>query len=179
MTSVRAAAKRSPDARRETRTVSRTLLFADRNPDALELLRGAAERRGYRVVEAQDSAQALRLAREHRPDAVVVDLDLPHYRFGPGTGGVEVSRALAKEYPLAERPPVVLRVGRTLGSRTIREAIEAGVADCIEKACPLADLFDRIERHLGPRRDRPVAPFRWASTAIDELSTMPVRTVPR
>ncbi len=152
-------------------SVPRTLLFADRSADTLMLLRQAAERRGFRVVEARDGAQAVQLALQHHPDAMVVDLDLP------ALGGVEVARALGEALPLSERPAVVLSTGRALGSQTLREAIEAGAADCIDRACPLADLFDRIDKHLGPSTRPSAAAFPWTKTVVDELTTMPVRTV--
>ena len=41
------------------------------------MLKRAFELKGYRVVEAEDGEQALEMARRHRPNLIVVDLNMP------------------------------------------------------------------------------------------------------
>jgi CheY-like chemotaxis protein len=150
--------------------VQRMLLIADADRMTIVLLRAAALRRGFRVLVARNGAAVVRLAIEHRPDLVLVDLDQP------GLGGIAISRAL-EELPATHDIPVVIRAGRALGSQTIREAISAGVIDCVEKRCPLEHLFHHLGKLIDPVSSAPATPFPWSSMAIDELTTMPLRAV--
>jgi two-component system alkaline phosphatase synthesis response regulator PhoP len=54
-----------------------TLLIVDDYPDALELLDVTLTLAGYRTVRATNGVEAVRLARSHRPAAIVMDLFLP------------------------------------------------------------------------------------------------------
>ncbi|QAZ65746.1 response regulator [Solidesulfovibrio carbinolicus] len=50
-----------------------------------------AKEAGYEVIEAKDGAECLRLLREHHPDVLLLDLNMPD------PGGVAVLEALAAE----------------------------------------------------------------------------------
>ena len=50
-----------------------------------------AKEAGFEVIEAKDGAECLRLLREHRPDVLLLDLNMPD------PGGVAVLEALAAE----------------------------------------------------------------------------------
>ena len=46
----------------------------DDDPDFVEVIRVTLERGGYEVIAADDGAGGLQMAREHKPDLVVLDL---------------------------------------------------------------------------------------------------------
>ena len=54
-----------------------TVLVVDDDADLRQLFRLALALAGYQVIEAADGLDALRVLEGHRPDAVVLDLDLP------------------------------------------------------------------------------------------------------
>jgi len=64
------------------------VLCADDDRDILALLVLRLERAGYRVEQAVDGEQALQLARELKPDVVVLDVMMPRMT------GTEVLAAL-------------------------------------------------------------------------------------
>ena len=70
-----------PDSRR-------SVLVVDDEPTIAEVVARYLERAGYASVTAGDGLEALRLAAEHQPDLVVLDLMLP------GIDGLEVLRRL-------------------------------------------------------------------------------------
>jgi two-component system phosphate regulon response regulator PhoB len=51
------------------------VLIVDESDDARAVLRTALARRGLQIWEAEDGTDGLRLAREHQPDVVVLDID--------------------------------------------------------------------------------------------------------
>ena len=64
---------------------------------------------GHNVISAEDGETGLRLALEHRPDLVVLDMMLPKL------SGPEVLRALRKSPATASIPVLVLRPVEALG----------------------------------------------------------------
>ncbi len=55
-----------------------TILIVDHNPTALHMKSRLLSRQGYRVLEADNGADALTMASAERPDLVLLDIDLPH-----------------------------------------------------------------------------------------------------
>ena len=79
---------------------ARTVLIVEDSEDDRVFLRAVLEHGGYAVIEATDGEAAVRTARQERPDAVIVDIQLP------GIDGWETSRRI-KADPLTARIPVL------------------------------------------------------------------------
>jgi DNA-binding response OmpR family regulator len=96
----------------------------------------ALVRAGYQVITAADGEEGLRLAREQRPDLVILDLMLPKL---PGR---EVLRALRTRPETAEIPVMVVS---SLPQSNDRKLMEEGATSYFEKAGLMldrgADLF--------------------------------------
>ena len=67
---------------------NKSVLLVDDNPDQLAGLAELLRMRGYKVIEAGDGFEALRLASEFKPASCVIDIGLP------GIDGYEVARRL-------------------------------------------------------------------------------------
>ena len=78
----------------------RTILVVDDHDMNRDLARSILERRGYRIVEARDGAEALALAEREPPSLILMDLAMP------GIDGFTATRRL-KEHPALGRIPVV------------------------------------------------------------------------
>ena len=71
------------------------VVVVDNDSDALDLVRTDLTLEGIDVVAtAIDGPAAIAVCKEHRPDAVVLDVRMP-----PGIDGVEVARVLQQETP--------------------------------------------------------------------------------
>ena len=73
-----------------------TVLVCDDQPLLRDLMRAALSGLDYRIVEAGDGAESLRLARELRPDLVVLDMVLPDQ------SGLDVLADLRRDPELAD-----------------------------------------------------------------------------
>lgn len=87
------------------------------------------------VGEAADSAQAVAVVGETRPDVVLMDLSL-----GDGPGGAETTR-LVRELP---SPPNVLVLTTYDTEADVLEAVDAGASGYLLKDAPPEELFRAI-----------------------------------
>src|ERR1700736_4067723 len=78
------------------------IMVVDDDPDTLAILVRYIGREGLAVVEAPSGAECLRLAQQHRPDVIVLDLMMPEM------DGFAVCRALRSDPDTAEIPVIML-----------------------------------------------------------------------
>ena len=117
----------------------RLILVVDDSATQLAQMRMLLEKAGYRTLTADDGEQALSVAREHNPDLVVTDLEMP------GMSGLDLVMMLNMESP---QLPVVLTTSR--GSEELAvEALQAGAASYVPKRNLAKDLADTIERTIS------------------------------
>jgi DNA-binding NarL/FixJ family response regulator len=99
-------------------------------------LRNLLEEQGVRVVgEAGTGADAVRAVREHAPDVVVMDLNMP------GMTGVEATRHIASVSPLTR--VLVLTISDQDGD--VMDAIMAGACGYLLKDATIQELLRGIE----------------------------------
>ena len=125
----------------EDAEVKKTILMADDADIVVNLGRALFNREGCEVITATDGEDALKLAREKKPDIVLVDLQMP------GKSGFEILTEL-KSDPDTRDIPVVVFSG---SSRPEDEdkCMEAGAADYLTKPLRLEDLLRRTAKILG------------------------------
>ncbi|MGW4754223.1 response regulator transcription factor [Streptomyces chartreusis] len=93
------------------------------------------------VAEAATSTDAVRLAREHRPDIAVLDLEMPP------TDGLRAAEEIR-----AELPTQVVLVTRHARPAVLRRALAAGVRGFVPKTTPAARLGEIIRDIAAGRR---------------------------
>lgn len=94
----------------------------------------------YEVFEAEDGNQALGVARDTRPDVVLLDVELP------GLDGYEVLRAMKADPDLCE-VPVVFLTGRHDPAEVVA-ALSLGAHDYLRKPFESAELLARVRAAL-------------------------------
>jgi two-component system phosphate regulon response regulator PhoB len=109
------------------------------------LLRYNLEREGFEVIEARDGEEALLLAKERRPDLVLLDWMLPL------VSGIEVCRQL-RRLPETRAVPVVMLTARGEEADKVR-GLDSGADDYITKPFSPGELVARLRALL--RRSRP------------------------
>jgi DNA-binding response OmpR family regulator len=127
------------------RRASARVLVAEDERDVAELIRYTLAREGFEVILATNGADALRLARESRPDLVLLDLMLPQ------VNGWELCRRL-KQDPATRPVPVIMVTARTEeGDKVL--GFELGADDYVTKPFSTRELVARVRAVV--RRSRP------------------------
>ena len=120
-----------------------TLLVAEDN----EALRGFIVKNlalTFRVIEAGDGAQALRLIRQHQPDVVLSDLMMPEM------DGLELCAAIKGDSALSNIPFVLLTARAEIDTRL--NGFEKGADDYLMKPFHLEELRARLNSQLRLRK---------------------------
>ena len=122
-------ADKTPEAR---------LLVVDDEPSFRELLTASLRFAGFEVVPAADGAEALKLAEQHRPDLVVLDIMLPDL------DGFTVTRKLRER---GRDMPVVFLTARDDTSDKVT-GLTVGGDDYVTKPFSLEEVIARIRAVL-------------------------------
>lgn len=93
------------------------------------------------VAEASTSTDAVRLARRHRPDIAVLDLEMPPADGLHAAGEIR-----------AELPTRIVLVTRHARPGVLRRALSAGVSGFVPKTTPASKLAEIIRDVAGGRR---------------------------
>jgi len=121
------------------------ILLVEDDPALVELLRFNFEREEYAVESTADGEEALLLARESPPDAVILDWMIE------GVSGIEVCRRLRRATETAS-VPVIMLTARGEEADRIR-GLETGADDYVTKPFSPRELVARVAAVL--RRTRP------------------------
>ena len=126
-----------------------TVLIVEDDPHVVELVRLYLDQDGHRVITAGDGLEGLRLAREARPDLIVLDLMLP------ALDGLEVCRMVREESAV----PIIILTARVEEEDQL-VGLDLGADDYVPKPFSPRELAARVRAVL--RR-----------TALDELDQGP------
>lgn len=78
------------------------ILIVDDSPTEMYKLTGMLEKHGHEVLKAENGADGVALAREEKPDAVLMDIVMP------GMNGFQATRQLSKDPETSAIPVIVV-----------------------------------------------------------------------
>jgi adenylate cyclase len=122
-----------------------TVLVADDLADNVELVRDLLTIEGYRVLSASNGRDALALIREHLPDLVILDLDMPYLT------GYEVCEQLKADQATANVPVLMLTAWAAPDQRV--KGLQLGAEDYLAKPFDYRELVERVKARLRTKRE--------------------------
>jgi DNA-binding response OmpR family regulator len=146
-----------------TQTASRTVLLVDDEPAVGDVLEQYLRNEAFSVVRAADGPAAIELFERHRPDLVLLDINLP------GLPGTEVLRRMrsVRDVPIILLTGRVDEVDRVVG-------LELGADDYVGKPFSPREVVARVKSVLRrtERREQPASSNerRVGAIAIDSLA---------
>ena len=113
------------------------ILIVEDSPTQAEQLKYTLQKEGYSVSVASDGEQGVKLAKEKKPDLVLMDIMMP------GLNGFEVLRIIRQRFNI---PVIMLTAVQEVTS--VRDAIDLGADDYVRKPFHKGELLARIEAKL-------------------------------
>lgn len=125
----------------ENTTEPLTVLIADDEPHIRHLVGTKLKLAGFNVLIASNGQDCLQLAREHRPELIVTDYQMPVL------SGFEMSQALAGDQDTASIPVILLTArGHKLSDDDLSTT---SIQMVIDKPFGPSDLITRVKGMLG------------------------------
>jgi two-component system cell cycle response regulator DivK len=116
------------------------VLIVEDNEKNMKLARDVLQVKGYQTLEAVTGEEGVRLAKEKRPDLVLMDIQLP------GINGIEAFRQLRADPATAKIPVAALTASVTPTDRS--EISRAGFDAFLGKPIVLKEFLETVKRLL-------------------------------
>ena len=123
------------------RTRPQTILLVEDFDDTRLMMKLWLQKKGYRVIEAENGEQAVELAQREQPDLIIMDMMMP------GLGGLDATRQI-REYQSLRQTPIV--AVSAYGADEYRDrALDAGCNEYVPTPFEPEALSRLIERLLA------------------------------
>jgi two-component system, cell cycle response regulator DivK len=120
---------------------SKKVLIVEDNDLNMKLFNDLLEAHGYHTLQTRDGVEALKLARQHRPDLILMDIQLPEI------SGLEVTKWLKEDDDLRAIPVIAVTAFAMKGDE---EKIRGGGCEAyIAKPISVASFLRTVERFLA------------------------------
>ncbi len=124
---------------------TKTILYIEDDPEARFLMADIIRFKGFSYIEAKRGLEGIRLAKEHHPDLILIDLNLPDMQ------GYEVTTHLKSLPMLAQTPMIALTA--EIGEHVKEMVLTAGCDGYISKPIHVNAFIQQIEKYLEGQRD--------------------------
>ena len=121
-------------------TPKRVLIVED-NELNMKLFNDLLEANGYQVIQTRDGLSALDLARKHRPDLILMDIQLPE------VSGIEVTKWLKEDDELKHIPVIAVTAFAMKGDE--ERIREGGCEAYLSKPISVGKFVETVKHYLG------------------------------
>jgi CheY-like chemotaxis protein len=119
---------------------NKTILVIEDNELNMKLVRSLLQLQKYKVIEAENGEKGIQLARDHHPDLILMDLQLP------GMDGLKATQLILNDENLKEIPVLALT---SYAMETEREKAQAaGCAGYITKPIDTRSFSKMITEYI-------------------------------
>ena len=122
------------------RRTGRKVLIVEDNELNMKLFNDLLEAHGYTTLQTKDGREALSIAREHRPDLILMDIQLPEI------SGLEITKQLKEDAELRSIPVVAVTAFAMKGDE--EKIRKGGCEGYISKPISIAGFMKVVEHHL-------------------------------
>jgi len=127
--------------RTDAAPIPRTVLIVEDNELNMKLFNDLLDAHGYQTLQTRSGIEALQIARERRPDLILMDIQLPE------VSGLEVTRWLKDDEELREIPVVAVTAFAMKGDE--QRIRQGGCEAYISKPISIGTFLETVRRYLG------------------------------
>ena len=121
--------------------MSKSILIVEDNELNMKLFNDLLEAKGYAVIQTRNGMDALDLAKQHMPDLILMDIQLPE------VSGLEVTKWIKEDDKIAHIPVIAVTAFAMKGDEDrIRQG---GCEAYISKPISVASFLKTIEFYVG------------------------------
>ena len=121
--------------------MAKTVLIVEDNELNMKLFNDILEASGYRTLQTRNGFEAIELARTHRPDLILMDIQLPE------VSGLDVTRWIKEDDELKSIPIIAVTAFAMKGDE---ERIRAGGCEAyISKPISVTKFLETVRHYLG------------------------------
>ncbi len=121
--------------------MAKTVLVVEDNELNMKLFHDLLEASGYNIVQTRNGLEAIDLAREHRPDLILMDIQLPE------VSGLEVTKWIKEDDDLRTIPVIAVTAFAMKGDE---ERIRQGGCEAyLSKPISVNTFLDTVKSYLG------------------------------
>jgi two-component system cell cycle response regulator DivK len=121
--------------------MGKTILIVEDNELNMKLFNDLLEANGFKTVQTRNGIEAVALARQHRPDLILMDIQLPE------VSGLEVTKRLKDDPDLRAIPVVAITAFAMKGDE--ERIREGGCEAYLSKPISVAKFLETV-RHFLP-----------------------------
>ncbi len=119
--------------------MSKVILIVDDQPANVKLLHVVLRKNGYTTLEAIDGKQGVEMARDQRPDIILMDKNMPVM------DGLEATRTLKKDESTKTIPIVIISSSAMKGDR--EEILESGCDEYMSKPVDIYKVLETVAQY--------------------------------
>ncbi|NJM36069.1 MAG: response regulator [Rhodomicrobium sp.] len=121
--------------------MAKTVLIVEDNELNMKLFRDLLEAHGYSTLQTRNGIEALSLARDHMPDLILMDIQLPE------VSGLDVTKWLKEDDQLRHIPVIAVTAFAMKGDE--ERIREGGCEAYISKPITVSMFLDTIRQFIG------------------------------
>ncbi len=121
--------------------MAKTVMIVEDNELNMKLFHDLLESRGYATIQTRNGMEALDLAREHKPDLILMDIQLPE------VSGLVVTKWLKEDEDLAPIPVIAVTAFAMKGDE--ERIRQGGCEGYISKPISVPHFLETIEGYIG------------------------------
>ncbi len=118
-----------------------TVLIVEDNELNMKLFHDLLEAQGYNILQTRDGMEALRMARQHKPDLILMDIQLPE------VSGLEVTKWIKEDDDLKSIPIIAVTAFAMKGDE--EKIREGGCEAYIAKPISVSNFLATVEKFLS------------------------------
>jgi len=119
----------------------KTILVVEDNELNMKLFHDLLEAHGYNILQTRDGMEALKIARQHRPDLILMDIQLPE------VSGLEVTKWIKEDDNLKSIPIIAVTAFAMKGDE--ERIREGGCEAYIAKPISVTNFLKTVEQFLS------------------------------